>query len=462
MKKTISTKIFAILAMFMLCALNICADGTLITQQITVTVESPGNLQNQIGNTKAQQITNLKLIGDINSTDINYIRWMAGRYYDDKSSANPLQYLDLSEANIVKGGIQYYMNTYAVCYYTENDIVGYRMFMNCTLKSIKLPKSTKIIAEDAFRGCKSLEEITIPEGVEQILSNAFYESALTNVYIPNSVKTLGGCFISCKSLKEVHLPEGLTSVPYECFKFCDKLEKVNMPNTLEKIESYAFGYCNSLTSISIPSSVKEIEHYAFVDCKGLTAVNITDFDAWQRIIFGEEVNNKKDDKQNSNPVFYAKHLYLNGKEIENINVPYDITAISPNAYCCITSAKKAEIHSNVTSVGTNAFYGCTGLKEIRVHAQKPPKATKSTFEQVDKQECTLYVPRGTYTDYFLAEGWGDFLNIVEFEATGIETIEKSEPTETYFDTVGNKSDKPFKGLNIVKKENGETYKTIKQ
>ena len=101
------------------------------------------------------------------------------------------------------------------------------------------------------------------------------------------------------------------------------------------------------------------------------------------------------------------------------------------------------------------------MSEIYVHAIKPPRAEISCFEGIDKQSCTLYVPRGTYMDYFLAEGWGDFQNIVEFDATGINQVDLScDPKSVdYYNVNGMKMTKPTKGLNILKMSDG-TYKKV--
>ena len=207
-----------------------------------------------------------------------------------------------------------------------------------------------------------------------------------------------------------------------------------------------------LRNIDIPKTVKEIGYNAFNKCTGLISVNITDFNAWCDIFF---------DGYTSNPVYYAKHLYVNGEEIDNINIPFDITFIRRCVYCGMESLKKANIHSNVTDVGPYAFYGCKNISEIYVHAIKPPKAEISCFEGINKRSCTLYVPRGTYMDYFLAEGWGDFLNIVEFDATGIDNPDLScdpKPVD-YYNINGMKTTRLTKGLNILRMSDGTYMKT---
>ena len=65
--------------------LSIQAADDLITKQITIKLDEAGTLPDKIGSTKKYQITNLKIIGEINGTDLRFIRNMAGGidFYDE-------------------------------------------------------------------------------------------------------------------------------------------------------------------------------------------------------------------------------------------------------------------------------------------------------------------------------------------------------------------------------------------
>ena len=49
------------------------ADNDLTTKQITIKLEKAGTLPARIGSSKKYKITNLKIIGEINGTDLNMI-----------------------------------------------------------------------------------------------------------------------------------------------------------------------------------------------------------------------------------------------------------------------------------------------------------------------------------------------------------------------------------------------------
>ena len=95
------------------------ANDDLITKQITIKLDKAGTLPDKIGRSRKYKITNLKLVGEINGTDLRMIREMAGRDYKGNATEGKLSVLDLSEAKIVKGGDYYYYFNYYE-YYTSN------------------------------------------------------------------------------------------------------------------------------------------------------------------------------------------------------------------------------------------------------------------------------------------------------------------------------------------------------
>ena len=252
------------------------ADDGLITRQVTIKLEKAGTLPNKIGSTKKFQITNLKIIGEINGTDLRMIREMAGKDARGDDTDGMLSVLDLSDAKIVEGG------DYDGYYSSSNDKIG----------------------DNAFFGC------------------------------------------------------------------------------------------SGLTSIILPSGVTEIGGYAFFGCSGLTSLTLP---------------------------------------------------------------------TGVTKIGYSAFSGCSGLTSIYVYAEKMPKLGTDMFNGCDAKKCTVYVPKGTYDDYWLSE-FGYFENIVEFDPTGINNVITSNDAKelSRYSLNGQRLSAPTKGLNIVKYSDGSVKKVAVQ
>ena len=173
------------------------ADDGLITRQIILKLDEAGTLPNRIAVSRKNLITNLKIVGEINGTDLKFIREMAGRDYNDEITDGKLSILDLSEAKIVAGGSAY-ISYHGSCQYTYNDKLGDYAFDGCSgLTSITIPSCVTEIGRYAFDGCSGLTSLTIPSSVTSIGNYAFSDCrGLTNLTIPSSVISIGrgGCF----------------------------------------------------------------------------------------------------------------------------------------------------------------------------------------------------------------------------------------------------------------------------
>lgn len=79
------------------------------------------------------------------------------------------------------------------------------------------------------------------------------------------------------------------------------------------------------------------------------------------------------------------------------------------------------IPNTVTSIGSNAFYNCINIREIHSNSTTPPSASTNTFYGVKTANCKLYVPKGSKEDYAFADGWSNFVNIIEEEVTNTDS-----------------------------------------
>lgn len=119
----------------------------------------------------------------------------------------------------------------------------------------------------------------------------------------------------------------------------------------------------------------------------------------------------------------------------------------------------------MTWIGEWAFEDCRGLRSVYVYAETAPAGIGRAFEQrhgLYLENCTLYVPKGTYDAYCWLSELECFGNIVEFDATNIRNIvaEPEVQENARYAVNGQRLIAPVKGINLVKYNNGRVKKEI--
>lgn len=357
---------------------------------MTVDVATAGTLPELIGDANKASIESLTVTGQLNGTDINYIREMAGRdKYGEVVKGNSLKALDLSGADIVEGG-----DTYFYSYGTSNDAVSDFMFAECSqLTSLVIPTSTVSLGWDAISSCTGLTEFTIPDNVTTIGEAVFEQSSnIASISMGKSVTTIEGyAFDGCSSLAEITLPESLTSLGEFAFNDCSSLSKANIPSSVATVGSYAFcgcssltdltisdgvksigdnafSYCSSLDNVILPESVGNISESAFYGCSSLTNIQLP---SQLTVISEEMLSGCSSLRQITIPESVeeiGESAFLYDESLESITVPNAVETIGDNAFFGCTAMTEANIGSGVNYLGEDAFKNCDGLKAINVDA----------------------------------------------------------------------------------------------
>lgn len=274
-------------------------------------------------------------------------------------------------------------------------IIDNSAFGGCeSLSTFEMGNAVTSIGDGAFGGCTRLSTISLPESVSQIGKSAFGNSGLTSINIPGSVETLNEytfsscknltsvtfgdgvkdigdhCFYDCKKLKELSFSNSLKTIGSRCFWGCPSIEELRFPNSLESIGSSAFYNCSSLTSVYFGKGLKSVEDGAFSECTNISMVDIGDLANWCQIEFSPEYGVHFSNENlglyisDANPVAYSKKIYLNGKVLDEINIPSTVTSIGSFVFCNLSYLGSVHVPNTITSIGRGAFSGCVNLEDF--------------------------------------------------------------------------------------------------
>ena len=425
---------------------------------LVVDLKMPGTLAGNIPNISFKS---LKIKGDLNGTDIKFLR---GIIYN-------ISLLDLEDANIVEGGDSYYNITHK----TESNTIGRYMFANLKgnfelilpktatnikreaflscegLKKIQIGDNVTDIGEKAFSGCSKLEEITIPKGIRNLNFELFRDCiSLTSVILPNGLTDIGiQTFWGCKEFSQIEIPNSVTKIEDSAFRECTNLSKINLPKTIRTIGGGASSGCSSLksitlhplittlessvlrgtsiSSINIPDNVISIEDYALMGCNNLKEIVIPKNVSYMGFIPFDgctHLENFKVDENNPNyttidGVLTSKDksiliYFPSGRDLTLYKIPEDIKIIGDAAFfgCKIQSIY---LHSNIEEIKERAFSSTVGLSEVHCSSSNPPKlGTQYNYQAFPDNVDILYVPTGSIESYRRSI-WSRYFNVIEEE-----------------------------------------------
>lgn len=241
--------------------------------------------------------------------------------------------------------------------YSGNSYSGHVKIPKTVTYNSKMYRVTEI-GQQAFKSCKKLISVEIPESVTKIGNGAFDYSGLSSVNIPNSVTIIENNAFSSTQLTSIRIPGNATQWE-RAFAGCSKLTTVIIESGIKKIEKGAFANCTGLTSVSIPNSVTVISESAFSSCTALTSIDIP------------------------NSVTEISSTAFSGcKSLIHISIPEKITGIGTSAFSDCTALSSITFPSTLTGIGDNCLEGCTGLTTVDI------PATVSYIGHTSFKDCT--------------------------------------------------------------------------
>lgn len=364
---------------------------------------------------------------------------------------------------------------------------SYALASNSKLTSLAIPAGVTEIPQSCFYNNTGLTSISFAGNITSIGSGAFYKAGLNEINIPGSCKSIGSnAFQLCPNLAKVTLGEGVDSLADGAFRECAKLASINLPSSLRKIGAYAFLDNTSLTSVTIPTGVSEVGDAAFSNtgvtafaveagntaCKAVDGVlysadgrvlmaypgqaDATEYTIAdgclgvgegafshakvQKVIVPEGLRAFDDNAFSESAlaeINFPSSVVLLGNQafaktqLTTLVLPENITNVYEATFAQCEALKSVTIPAGVRTIEAYAFNGCTALTEVFCLGATPPmlnyyEGYDHPFGNIEASQVTVYVPKGTLSDYENSE-WGyQFDHIVE-SATGVLAPESVLP-----------------------------------
>ena len=242
------------------------------------------------------------------------------------------------------------------------------------------------IGRSAFEGCKSLANISLPEGCKLgVLSLS--RTGITSISIPKKLTWVtgrcdfsydfgfgnsydgrfdandsNGAFYECSKLTSVKLGEGVTLLGPDAFHSCGNITSVELPSSLKVIDDGAFyksgikeiafpenlekigekAFCKSkITSISFPNSIKEIAPVAFAKCSELQSVTIP-----------------------CSIKTIAHHAFSDCEKLESVILEEGVEEIEEESFKWCKALNSVTSPKSLKKIADDAFYDTPNLKKI--------------------------------------------------------------------------------------------------
>ena len=194
----------------------------------------------------------------------------------------------------IKDNLMYLGNGTNPCLYLTGPV-------NNDITTMQIAETCRFIEKSAFYGCSKLEKVSVAAGNSKYHSagNCLVETetktlilGCKNSVIPadGSVTFIGdGAFNRCSGLTNITIPNGVKSIGDHAFSECSSLISISIPDSVETIGVGAFYLCSTLTSVTIGNKVTSIGWGAFWHCSGLKAIYYCGTaEDWNKLAIGSD------------------------------------------------------------------------------------------------------------------------------------------------------------------------------
>ena len=266
----------------------------------------------------------------------------------------------------------------------------------------------------------------VPDGVEEIVGWAFYNSKVSDVELPETLTRLGrSAFAGSGSLRSIVLQGSLTTIPVAAFEDCRNLEEIELPSSLTRINERAFHECNSLRALLYdPGQLRQVGKQAFDRCYELTSLDLSGVTVIEEKTC-YECKALRSVQLSDYVTSIGKEAFRRCKSLTQFVLPSTVSTVEKEAFRECTSLSEISLNESLLTLGDNALREtairrliipstvtklgkkvaekCTQLQRIECHATTPPELGGESNNKIE-----LYVPEQSVSAYQNAKNWKKF------------------------------------------------------
>jgi len=256
----------------------------------------------------------------------------------------------------------------------------------------------------------------IPNVVTALATNSYLESNITEIIIPENVKTIySGAFNVCNKLESVVIGEGVETIYPRAFYICGNLKKLEFSSTVRFVaDDTIFMQCDAIEEITFSPKNKKYD-----------SVNNYIFDKETNTLIGGILKERLPDNISK----IGKYAFARQKGLESLIIPSNVKTIDDYAFSDCTALKRVILESGITTIGNNAFYNCKGIEEVYLPSSLESIETSSFANTFNTPSITLpeglkvvkanafssikmtvYLPKNTDTSNWAKESIKDFVH----------------------------------------------------
>lgn len=261
--------------------------------------------------------------------------------------------------------------------YTVTEVAA-QGFTRCQqLTSVEMPNTVTVLNNDCFETCTALTDVVLSNSLKTIGRFAFNGSKIKSITLPVTLESIGNqAFCNCFELREFVMdgtgghfsvedgvlfngdkttlvlypnmkgdtyviPSFVTTIGENAFYSCRGLKSVTVGDNVESVLEGAFYNCAALEQIVLPNSVTVLEDWVFAYCYALKSAVLPD-----------------------GITAIGNDLFAGCSLLESIDIPESVTSIGRQAFHSCASLKSVAWSKNIEIVGSEAFSGCKSLTEM--------------------------------------------------------------------------------------------------